>query len=128
MDDPREGVSKVLESSTLAVIARSSLRAAAPPTRATTASHVLLVDVAMPVDDRYVLVQLVLLALHRSNILYPGVAAFSRSCMRMPNLRPIPWRTGIGHLDPVAAATAPPLATVVPLRAAAIDLSVIPRN
>ena len=75
VDDPREGVSKLLESSTLAVIARSPLRAAAPPTPATTTSHVLLADVAMPVHDRNVLVQLVLLALHRSNISCAGAPA-----------------------------------------------------
>ena len=51
------------------------LRAAAPPTPATSASHVLLVDVAMPVHDRNVLVQLVLLALHRSNISCAGAPA-----------------------------------------------------
>ena len=75
VDDPREGVSKLLESSTLAVIARSPLRAAAPPTPATTTSHALLADVAMPVHDRNVLVQLVLLALHRSNISCAGAPA-----------------------------------------------------
>ena len=51
------------------------LRAAAPPTPATSASHVLLVDVAMPVHDRNVLVELVLLALHRSNISCAGAPA-----------------------------------------------------
>ena len=39
--------------------------------------------------------------------------------MRMLNLPAIPWRTAIGHLDLVATATAPPLATIDPLRAAA---------
>ena len=51
------------------------LRAAAPPTPATSASHVLLVDVAMPVHDCNVLVELVLLALHRSNISCAGAPA-----------------------------------------------------
>ena len=76
VDDPREGVSKILESSTLAVIARCPFRAAAPPTPATSASHVLLADVAMPVHDRNVLVQLVLLALHRSHISCAGAPAY----------------------------------------------------
>ena len=39
--------------------------------------------------------------------------------MLMLNSPAIPRRTAIGHLDPVATATAPPLATIVPLRAAA---------
>ena len=39
--------------------------------------------------------------------------------MPMLNLPAIPRRTAIGHLDLVATATAPPLATIVPLRAAA---------
>ena len=48
-----------------------------------------------------------------------ALAVIARSCMPMLNLPAIPRRTAIGHLDPVATATAPPLATIVPLRAAA---------